>query len=92
VQSVCYVLREKFFQSELSSRLTIFLNSSQETIEKLISSTNIQQELTKKIHRQQTMQQAVLDNAMQLKQLARTNMDKTQNILDSVIQAARHEI
>lgn len=91
VQSVCYVLREKSYQSELVSRLTLFLNHSQETIEKLVSSIHIQQQLTHKIHHQQSMQEMILDNARQLKNLARINMDKTQDILTNVIQAARHE-
>lgn len=91
VQSVCYVLREKSYQSELASRLNFFLNHSQETIEKLISSIHIQQRLTHQIHHQQSMQQTILDNAQKLKNLARMNMDKTQDILSRVIEAARHE-
>lgn len=91
VQSVCYVLREKSYQSELSTRLTLFLNHSKETIEKLVSSIEIQQKLTHQIHHQQSVQETILNNARQLKSLARMNMDKTQDILSSVIEAARHE-
>ncbi|CAF4649025.1 unnamed protein product, partial [Rotaria magnacalcarata] len=40
---------------------------------------------------QQYVQETILSNAVKLKHLARTNMDKTQDILTSVIQAARHE-
>lgn len=91
VQSVCYALREKSYQSELASRLTYFLDHSEETIEKLTASIDIQQQLNRQIHRQQTTQETIVRNAMELKQLARANMDKTQDILTSVIQAARHE-
>ncbi|CAF0783780.1 unnamed protein product [Adineta steineri] len=91
VQSVCYVLRQKSYQSELTSRLTLFLENSQETITKLISSIDLQHQLTDKIKHQQYIQETILTNAVKLKQLARTNMDKTQDILSSVIQAARHE-
>ncbi|UJR28083.1 hypothetical protein I4U23_009339 [Adineta vaga] len=91
VQSVCYVLREKSYQSELTSRLTLFLENSQETITKLISSIHLQNQLTQKIKHQQYIQETILTNAMKLKQLARTNMDKTQDILSNVIQAAHHE-
>ena len=41
--------------------------------------------------RQQHVQETILNNAIKLKQLARTNIDKTQDILTSIIQAARHE-
>ncbi|CAF4947057.1 unnamed protein product, partial [Rotaria socialis] len=91
VQSVCYVLRQKSYQSELTSRLTLFLSSSQETITKLVSSIHMQHQLTDKMKYQQYVQEIILSNAMKLKHLARTNMDKTQDILTSVIQAARHE-
>ncbi|CAF3677177.1 unnamed protein product [Rotaria sordida] len=91
VQSVCYVLRQKSYQSELTSRLTIFLNNSQETITKLISSIHLQHQLTDRIKYQQYIQEIILNNAIKLKQLARTNIDKTQDILNNVIQAARHE-
>ena len=91
VQSVCYVLREKSYQSELTSRLTYFLENSQETITKLVSSIQLQSELTQKIKHQQYIQETILTNAMKLKDLARINMDKTQDILSNVIQAARHE-
>ncbi|CAF2874835.1 unnamed protein product [Rotaria sp. Silwood2] len=91
VQSVCYVLRQKSYQSELTSRLTIFLNNSQETITKLISSIHLQHQLTDRIKYQQYIQETIVNNAIKLKQLARTNMDKTQDILNNVIEAARHE-
>ncbi|CAF0901587.1 unnamed protein product [Adineta ricciae] len=91
VQSVCYVLHEKSYQSELTSRLTYFLENSQETITKLVSSIQLQTELTQKIKHQQYIQETILTNAMKLKDLARINMDKTQDILSNVIQAARHE-
>ena len=91
VQSVCYVLREKSFQSDLTARLTLFLNSSQETIKKLTSSIDLQQQLTEKIQYQQSIQETILNSALHLKDLARINMDKTQDILSNVIQAARHE-
>ncbi|CAF3971735.1 unnamed protein product [Rotaria magnacalcarata] len=91
VQSVCYVLRQKSYQSELTSRLTLFLSNSQETITKLVSSIHMQHQLTDKMKYQQYVQETILSNAVKLKHLARTNMDKTQDILTSVIQAARHE-
>ncbi|CAF2151200.1 unnamed protein product [Rotaria magnacalcarata] len=91
VQSVCYVLRQKSYQSELTSRLTLFLSYSQETITKLVSSIHMQHQLTDKMKYQQYVQETILSNAVKLKHLARTNMDKTQDILTSVIQAARHE-
>ncbi|CAF3861331.1 unnamed protein product [Rotaria sp. Silwood1] len=91
VQSVCYVLRQKSYQSELTSRLSVFLNNSQETITKLISSIHLQHQLTDRIKYQQYIQETIVNNAIKLKQLARTNMDKTQDILNNVIQAARHE-
>lgn len=91
VQSVCYVLRQKSYQSELTSHLTLFLSNSQETITKLVSSIHMQHQLTDKMKYQQYVQETILNNAMKLKHLARTNMDKTQDILTSVIQAARHE-
>lgn len=91
VQSVCHVLRQKSYQSELTSHLLIFLNNSQETINKLVSSIHLQHQLTDKIKHQQYLQEAVVNNAMKLKELARTNMDKTQDILAAVIQAAHHE-
>jgi hypothetical protein len=91
VQSVCYVLREKSFQSDLTTRLTLFLNNSHETIKKLTSSIDLQQQLTEKIQQQQSIQETILNSALHLKHLARINMDKTQDILSNVIQAARHE-
>lgn len=91
VQSICYVLRQKSYQSELLSRLTLFLDNSQDTITKLVSSIHLQHQLTDKIKYQQYIQETIVNNAMKLKQLAQTNMDKTQDILNSVIQAARHE-
>ena len=91
VQSVCYVLREKSYQSELTSHLMLFLNNSQEIISRLISSIHLQNQLTEKVKHQQYLQETVLTNAMKLKHLARTNIEKTQDILSNVIQAARHE-
>jgi organic radical activating enzyme len=91
VQSVCHVLRQKSYQSELTSHLTIFLNNSQEIITKLISSSHLQNQLTDKIKHQQYIQETILNNAIKLKQIARTNIDKTQDILTNIIQAARHE-
>ena len=85
------MLREKSYQSELAARLTFFLNHSLETIAKLTSSIDLQQQLNQQIHRQQSTQEIILKNALELKRLARTNMDKTQDILASVIEAARHE-
>lgn len=91
VQSICYVLRQKSYQSELASHLTLFLNNSQEIIHKLTSSVYLQQQLTDKIKHQQYIQENILNNAIKLKKLARTNIDKTQDILTNVIQAAKHE-
>ena len=91
VQSVCYVLREKSYQSELTSHLTIFLNNSQEIISKLMSSIHWQHQLTDTIKHQQFIQEQILNNAIKLKHLARSNIDKTQDILTNVIQAAHHE-
>lgn len=85
------MLREKSFQSDLTTRLTLFLNSSQETIKKLTSSIDLQRQLTEKIQHQQSIQETILNSALHLKHLARINMDKTQDILSNVIQAARHE-
>jgi hypothetical protein len=67
------------------------LNNSQETITKLISSIHLQNQLTEKMKHQQYIQETILNNALKLKQLTRINIDKTQDILTNVIQAARHE-
>lgn len=69
----------------------VFLNNSQEIITRLVSSIHLQNQLTEKVKHQQYLQETVITNAMKLKQLARTNIDKTQDILSNVIQAARHE-
>ena len=71
--------------------MTLFLNNSQEIITRLVSSIRLQNQLTEKVKHQQYLQETVITNAMKLKQLARTNIDKTQDILTNVIQAARHE-
>jgi hypothetical protein len=67
------------------------LNNSQEIVTKLISSVHLQNQLTEKVKHQQYIQEKILNNAIKLKQLARTNIDKTQDILTNVIQVARHE-
>jgi len=91
VQSICYVLREKSAQNDLITHLTLFLNSSDEVLTKLISSVRLQNQLTEKVKYQQYVQDVILTNAKKLKHLARTNLDKTQHILTNIIQTARHE-
>lgn len=91
VQSICYVLREQSMQNELINHLTLFLNNSEGILTKLISSVHLQNQLTVKVKHQQYVQDVILTNAKKLKDLARTNLDKTQHILTNIIQTARHE-